>query len=357
MLSEKKDEKDEKEKVVDDWGPCWTTPSVFWRPGAAPVRETVKRLEENGAKGDPEGVPAAAEGGRRDWRDGRSWPSRRTRGRNRYKDVGCWDQTRVKLRGSSGQTGDYIHGNWVDGNDVVGRYILTQGPMEDKPKLDDTDGGLLGDGVGAASVRDRDAVPGGRAGEGEVRRVLAQREGKGPDPRQLLRLPQRSRRPTHRRQYHPSLSAHPHSHRGRRRGHPRGLPLSALQLARPQVPPICRSPRRVSSPRSARSTATSATSSTSTPAAPPSSYTAPPGSGARELWSPLTSPWSSSPDPSPPSTSPISSASSATFVASLSRHPFSTYASTRPSWSPSSGLRRSPSSISPNSNKEVSALA
>ena len=46
--------------------------------------------------------------------------------RNRYKDVPCWDQSRVKLTGGPV---DYIHGNWVDGLGKQRQFIATQGPL------------------------------------------------------------------------------------------------------------------------------------------------------------------------------------------------------------------------------------
>ena len=50
--------------------------------------------------------------------------------RNRYQDVGCWDQTRVAIE--KGPV-NYIHGNFVDGFIKPKQFIATQGPIEDVP--------------------------------------------------------------------------------------------------------------------------------------------------------------------------------------------------------------------------------
>lgn len=49
-------------------------------------------------------------------------------GRNRYKDVGCLDASRVKL--GSPWEHEYIHGNYVSTPDSPKRFICTQAPME-----------------------------------------------------------------------------------------------------------------------------------------------------------------------------------------------------------------------------------
>ncbi|PAV74285.1 hypothetical protein WR25_24825 [Diploscapter pachys] len=46
--------------------------------------------------------------------------------KNRYKDVICCDQTRVKIQ--DGDPNDYIHANWVKG--LNANMVLTQGPIE-----------------------------------------------------------------------------------------------------------------------------------------------------------------------------------------------------------------------------------
>ena len=47
--------------------------------------------------------------------------------KNRYKDVICYDDSRVQLRTSPGQGSDYIHANYVDGFKKQKAFILTQG--------------------------------------------------------------------------------------------------------------------------------------------------------------------------------------------------------------------------------------
>ena len=37
--------------------------------------------------------------------------------KNRYRDIKCFDQTRVKLLWPPGTTEDYIHANWIRGNE------------------------------------------------------------------------------------------------------------------------------------------------------------------------------------------------------------------------------------------------
>lgn len=48
---------------------------------------------------------------------------------NRYRDIRCIDQTRVKVPHSSGSH-DYINANYVDGFREEKKFILTQSPME-----------------------------------------------------------------------------------------------------------------------------------------------------------------------------------------------------------------------------------
>lgn len=49
-------------------------------------------------------------------------------GLNRYKDVGCLDATRVKLKGVAGH--DYIHANYVATPKNKKRFICAQAPTE-----------------------------------------------------------------------------------------------------------------------------------------------------------------------------------------------------------------------------------
>jgi tyrosine-protein phosphatase non-receptor type 9 len=51
--------------------------------------------------------------------------------KNRYKDVVCYDSTRVVLNAIPGQEGsDYIHANYVSGYNKPQSTILTQGPLK-----------------------------------------------------------------------------------------------------------------------------------------------------------------------------------------------------------------------------------
>lgn len=51
--------------------------------------------------------------------------------KNRYRDVGCVDQTRVQLQLLEGVEGsDYIHANFVDGYSKQRAFICTQGPLQ-----------------------------------------------------------------------------------------------------------------------------------------------------------------------------------------------------------------------------------
>lgn len=48
--------------------------------------------------------------------------------KNRYKDVICYDDSRVVLKTQHGKDGsDYIHANYVDGFKKPNAFILTQG--------------------------------------------------------------------------------------------------------------------------------------------------------------------------------------------------------------------------------------
>lgn len=49
--------------------------------------------------------------------------------KNRYPDVACWDDSRVKITSSNGDT-DYIHANYVDLYETSRQLIATQGPLE-----------------------------------------------------------------------------------------------------------------------------------------------------------------------------------------------------------------------------------
>lgn len=55
--------------------------------------------------------------------------------KNRYRDVGCWDQSRVELMqpttSEDGVESDYIHANWVDGGRRPKEFICAQGPTDD----------------------------------------------------------------------------------------------------------------------------------------------------------------------------------------------------------------------------------
>ncbi|XP_064391171.1 uncharacterized protein LOC135339007 isoform X3 [Halichondria panicea] len=53
--------------------------------------------------------------------------------KNRYKDVVCYDETRVKLKSHTGkgaEGSDYIHANYVNGYNKPEAFILTQGPKD-----------------------------------------------------------------------------------------------------------------------------------------------------------------------------------------------------------------------------------
>lgn len=55
--------------------------------------------------------------------------------KNRYRDVICLDESRIKLLECSKQNtnfkNDYIHGNYVDGYKQKNAYISTQGPLDE----------------------------------------------------------------------------------------------------------------------------------------------------------------------------------------------------------------------------------
>ncbi|CAH2088479.1 unnamed protein product [Euphydryas editha] len=49
--------------------------------------------------------------------------------KNRYNDILCWDETRVKITPKKEDT-DYIHANYVDSFEIPKKYVATQGPLE-----------------------------------------------------------------------------------------------------------------------------------------------------------------------------------------------------------------------------------
>ncbi len=53
------------------------------------------------------------------------------RPKNRYPDIKCYDQTRVKLNPQDGKDGsDYINANFVCGYKERKKWICAQGPLE-----------------------------------------------------------------------------------------------------------------------------------------------------------------------------------------------------------------------------------
>ena len=53
--------------------------------------------------------------------------------RNRYKDIGCWEDSRVPLlevEGGKGPNGDFVHASWVDGARWPREFICTQAPTD-----------------------------------------------------------------------------------------------------------------------------------------------------------------------------------------------------------------------------------
>jgi tyrosine-protein phosphatase non-receptor type 9 len=56
--------------------------------------------------------------------------------KNRYRDVICLDESRVKLKSDSNQNGleqpsNYIHANYVDGYKQKNAFINAQGPLDE----------------------------------------------------------------------------------------------------------------------------------------------------------------------------------------------------------------------------------
>lgn len=50
--------------------------------------------------------------------------------KNRYEQIRCWDETRVKTTPKNNDT-DYIHANYVDSFGTPMKYVATQGPMKE----------------------------------------------------------------------------------------------------------------------------------------------------------------------------------------------------------------------------------
>ena len=107
---------------------------------AESVGDLVKRIQAAGAKGLlKEFHRLKSQCSKMDGRTDDASKAAANVKKNRYKDVGCWDQTRVKLEPvEGGSEGDYIHANWVEGVEQPRRYILTQGPMLSIPGYADT---------------------------------------------------------------------------------------------------------------------------------------------------------------------------------------------------------------------------
>nr|QZB49125.1 PTP [Cotesia vestalis bracovirus] len=49
--------------------------------------------------------------------------------KNRYDEIICWDETRVKITPKEEDT-DYIHANYVDSFETPKKYVATQGPLK-----------------------------------------------------------------------------------------------------------------------------------------------------------------------------------------------------------------------------------
>ena len=97
-------------------------------PGDLPLADWVKKVEKMGARGILKEFEALKKEPKPEDRSQVVFTSQRLK--NRYEDVGCWDQTRVKLEGKP-EGEDYIHASWVDGLGAPKKYILTQGPLEE----------------------------------------------------------------------------------------------------------------------------------------------------------------------------------------------------------------------------------
>uniref|UniRef100_A0A8C3DB03 Protein tyrosine phosphatase non-receptor type 9 n=1 Tax=Corvus moneduloides TaxID=1196302 RepID=A0A8C3DB03_CORMO len=142
--------------------------------------------------------------------------------KNRYGDVPCLDQTRVKLAKpySRPELTDYINASFMDGYKQRNAYIGTQGPLEN------TYGDFLAHGVGAERPGDRDDNPAGGRRQEEVWPVLAPGEGFagvlwGPHHHQPgCRKPQ------------PLQENHPGDPQLRDQGAAAGVPLPVPELAR-----------------------------------------------------------------------------------------------------------------------------
>lgn len=62
-----------------------------------------------------------------DWENMKVFMDSNNKGKNRYKDVGCLDGSRVKLKNSEN---DYIHANYVKTPASDKRFICAQAPLE-----------------------------------------------------------------------------------------------------------------------------------------------------------------------------------------------------------------------------------
>ncbi|CAD6192998.1 unnamed protein product [Caenorhabditis auriculariae] len=120
---EKRKKKDKDEEVDNDKTSLLkTTKSTRLRLGIF-----IKRCLEK----SPTGLRAEFQSMKRsnNWEVMKAFKAANETGRNRYKDVGCLDASRVKLK-TPPWTHEYIHGNYVATPSNPKRFICTQAPLE-----------------------------------------------------------------------------------------------------------------------------------------------------------------------------------------------------------------------------------
>uniref|UniRef100_A0A7I4Z135 Protein-tyrosine phosphatase n=1 Tax=Haemonchus contortus TaxID=6289 RepID=A0A7I4Z135_HAECO len=109
--------------------PVWSfLPPILDKEVKAARREQIKDFVENALRNGPKGLVAEFKKipMYEDFTKMNEFLHQNNRKRNRYRDIGCFDESRVKLTLG---TNSYIHANYVSSPNNPRRFICTQGPL------------------------------------------------------------------------------------------------------------------------------------------------------------------------------------------------------------------------------------
>ncbi|VDO61843.1 unnamed protein product [Haemonchus placei] len=109
--------------------PVWSfLPPILDKEVKAARREQIKDFVENALRNGPKGLVAEFKKipMYEDLTKMNEFLLPNNRGKNRYRDIGCFDESRVKLTLG---TSSYIHANYVSSPSNPRRFICTQGPL------------------------------------------------------------------------------------------------------------------------------------------------------------------------------------------------------------------------------------